>query len=69
VCKTLRRIIGCEFIVIKGQAECVHVVDLEADKVKIAKSMFMLLKDKVNDASILNAAIGVVSTAWFKGKS
>ncbi|GJZ08432.1 hypothetical protein Tco_0542715 [Tanacetum coccineum] len=26
-------------------------------------------RDKVNDASILNVAIAVVSTAWFKGKS
>ncbi|GJU88387.1 hypothetical protein Tco_1300810 [Tanacetum coccineum] len=32
-------------------------------KVKTAKSMFVLLKDKVNAASILNDAIGVVSTA------
>ncbi|GKB86091.1 hypothetical protein Tco_0958363 [Tanacetum coccineum] len=40
-----------------------------AANVKTAKSMFVLLKDKVNDSSILNAAIAVVSTAWFKGKS
>ncbi|GJY70346.1 ribonuclease H-like domain-containing protein [Tanacetum coccineum] len=55
VCKTLRRNIGCEFMVIKGQAEGVHVVDLEADVIA---------------ASILNDAIGVVSNCYsLMGKS